>query len=313
MINFNGCQSTKKINLNHQWAWVVWKRKYSEFFLPCLKTHSCQRTNRKQAQGKDKAPRPHPTADAPRTLDMTLTKSQSAEGPSREDPREFFKGLKLMSLNTFASREFSYCLQKQVLLAILISFFLSFQQHMDSFQQYLYNYQKDTIFKAGIISQWRRAEYVELINLCRSSPFIFQCTFGSGALPNEGLKKSLCNILQQRLKFYLVSSLHQEMRHLRCSWLKNHCVTLQVSVLYVIERKKKGGGRKEILSFRFWDCLGNNGELWISTDRCWKPQCRGWHSEGSHRVLHTFPEPFQQMYSPLFLSTSCSFMIGPLI
>lgn len=123
MINFNGCQSTKKINLNHQWAWVVWKRKYSEFFLPCLKTHSCQRTNRKQARGKDKAPCPHPTADAPRTLDMTLTKSQSAEGPSREDPREFFKGLKLMSLNTVASREFSYCLQKQVLLAILISFF----------------------------------------------------------------------------------------------------------------------------------------------------------------------------------------------
>lgn len=155
MINFNGCQSTKKINLNHQWAWVVWKIKYSEFFLPCLKNHSCQRTNRKQAQGKDKAPRPHPTADAPRTLDMTVTKSLSAEGPSREEPREFFKGLKLMSLNTFALREFSYCLQKQ---SPSCNFnFFSFQQHMDSFQQYLFNYQKerDTIFKVGIISQWR--------------------------------------------------------------------------------------------------------------------------------------------------------------
>lgn len=112
MINFNGCQSTKKINLNHQWAWVVWKIKYSEFFLPCLKSHSCWRTNRKQAQGKDKAPYA-PPADAPRTWDMTVTKSLSAQGPSREEPREFFKGLKLMSLNTFALREFGYCLQKQ--------------------------------------------------------------------------------------------------------------------------------------------------------------------------------------------------------
>lgn len=112
MINFNGCQSTKKINLNHQWAWVVWKIKYSEFFLPCLKSHSCRRTNRKQAQGKDKAPYA-PPADAPRTWDMTVTKSLSAQGPSREEPREFFKGLKLMSLNTFALREFGYCLQKQ--------------------------------------------------------------------------------------------------------------------------------------------------------------------------------------------------------
>lgn len=112
MINFNGCQSTKKINLYHQWAWVVWKIKYSEFFLPCLKSHSCWRTNRKQAQGKDKAPR-SPPANAPRTWDMTVTKSLSAQGPSREEPREFFKGLKLMSLNTFALREFGYCLQKQ--------------------------------------------------------------------------------------------------------------------------------------------------------------------------------------------------------
>jgi len=58
--------------------------------------------------------------------------------------------------------------KSRVLLAILI--FFSFQQHMDSFQQYLLNYQKerDTIFKAGIISQrrvniWSSLIYVEEI------------------------------------------------------------------------------------------------------------------------------------------------------
>lgn len=80
---------------------------------------------------------------------MTVTKSLSAEGPSREEPREFFKGLKLMSLNTFALREFSYCLQKQSPSCNFNFFFsFSFQQHMDSFQQYLFNYQKegDSVF-----------------------------------------------------------------------------------------------------------------------------------------------------------------------
>lgn len=182
---------------------------------------------------------------------------------------------------------------------------------MDSFQQYLYNYQKDTIFKAHIISQRRRAEYLEFINLCRSSPFIFQCTFGSAELPNRGLKKSLCNILRTEVK--ILPNVQFAPRNEAFPLLlaeKPLCNTAGFCSL--CHWKEKKGGRKEILSFWFWDCLGNNGEFWISIDRCWKPQRKGWHSEGSHRVLHTFPEPFQQMYSPLFLSTSCSFVIGPL-
>lgn len=40
--------------------------------------------------------------DAPRTLYMRVTKPLSAEGPATEEPREFLKELKLMSLNSFS-------------------------------------------------------------------------------------------------------------------------------------------------------------------------------------------------------------------
>lgn len=46
---------------------------------------------------------PSPSSeDASRTLYMTVTKPLSAEGPAREEPREFLKEFKLMSLNSFS-------------------------------------------------------------------------------------------------------------------------------------------------------------------------------------------------------------------
>lgn len=136
--------------------WVVWKKNKVFAILPAMSSNPFMSEN-KQEIGTRQGQSPHlqpPQPNTPGTLHMTVTKSLSAEGPSREEPREFFKGLKLMSLNTFAFREFSYCLQKQSLSCNFNSLFFfsppsfSFQQHMDSFQQYLFNYQKegDSVF-----------------------------------------------------------------------------------------------------------------------------------------------------------------------
>lgn len=111
----------------------------------------------KQEIGTRQGQSPHPQPpDAPGTLHMTVTKSLSAEGPSREEPREFFKGLKLMSLNTFALREFSYCLQKQSPSCNFNFFFLfPFNNIWIHFSNtFLITRKRETVFfKAGIISQ----------------------------------------------------------------------------------------------------------------------------------------------------------------
>lgn len=146
--------------------WVVWKKNKVFAILPAMSSNPFMSEN-KQEIGTRQGQSPHlqpPQPNTPGTLHMTVTKSLSAEGPSREEPREFFKGLKLMSLNTFAFREFSYCLQKQSLSCNFNSLYFFFPPLLFPFNNiwihfsntFLITRKREIVFfKAGIISQWR--------------------------------------------------------------------------------------------------------------------------------------------------------------
>lgn len=134
--------------------------------------------------------------------------------------------------------------KSRVLLAILI-FFFPFQQHMDSFQQYLFNYQKerDTIFKAGIISQWRERSVLLLASLCGRIPLIFQCIYKQRAAKLRA-EKCLCNILNNQVKIlHLPRAQFTPVNEASPPVVSEEM--LQISAFYVIERGKKKKRKKK--------------------------------------------------------------------
>lgn len=115
-------------------------------------------------------------------------------------------------------------------------------------------------------------------------------------------EKSLCNILSAEVKILRLPKAQFTPRN-EASPLLLAERTLHISASYVIERgKKKGKNRLFHLGTEIlWETMENpESALTYSENR----QHKRWHFEGSHRVLHTFPEPLQQMYYPLFLFVS---------
>lgn len=118
------------------------------------------------------------------------------------------------------------------LLAILI-FSPSFQQHMDSFQQYLFNYQQKRQIPFLKQAVKEGAGDLQLINPCGRIPLIFQCTLGSREVPKWGTENSLCN-REVAIPHLPEPSLPQELKSLNpalfCHWQGAKRAKMMISV-----------------------------------------------------------------------------------
>lgn len=120
-------------------------------------------------------------------------------------------------------------------------------------------------------------------------------------------EKSPCNILSAEVKILHLPKAQftprNEASPLLLAEKKN---TACFCFLCHWKEKKKGKNRlfhfgTEIL----WETT-ENSELALTYSENW--QRKRWHFEGSHRVLHASPEPFRQMYYPLFLFKSSTLL-----
>lgn len=133
-----------------------------------------------------------------------------------------------MSLNTSAPGDSVIAYRSTVLLAIFISF--PFQQHIDSFQQYLFNYQKKKAIPF-LKQALERAEYPELINLCGRIPLIFQRTAKPRA--EKSLRDAPSEVKTPHLSKARLTPRNEASPSLRAERTAN------ISAFYVTEREEK--------------------------------------------------------------------------
>lgn len=133
---------------------------------------------------------------------------------------------------------------------------------------------------------------LELINPCGRIPLIFQCTLGSGELPNWGLEIP-CAIGRFKFHTCLKPSLPQELRELYYSKLK-----IPESWFFFLSLKVgRKKGQNWMISGWNWVCLGNAEN---SKSQCCvpKPAAMRWHLE-AHTGLSTLSQHLVDVY-PLF-------------